>query len=184
MSDCLWPHGVYSPWNSPGQYTRVGGLSLLQGIFPTQGWNPGLLHCKWILYQLSQCWPKKLHNVRGENYVLFGGKMSSSVQETAPQIALRDCSKEAVREGQYIKFWWRRSSMQSSAYFTKGFLLGTYITMKEVTNFSIYEEMQGLGSSPPWIPLRGCWRPEAIAAQGSVSTETNGKCPCWWSCVC
>ena len=112
------------------------------------------------------------------------GKMSSSVQETAPQIALRDCSKEAVREGQYIKFWWRRSSMQSSAYFTKGFLLGTYITMKEFTNFSIYEEMQGLGSSPPWIPLRGCWRPEAIAAQGSVSTETNGKCPCWWSCVC
>ena len=28
-------------------------LSLLQGIFPTQGSNPGLLHCKWILYQLS-----------------------------------------------------------------------------------------------------------------------------------
>ena len=35
----------YSPWNSPGQNTGVGGLSLLQGIFPTQGWNPGLPHC-------------------------------------------------------------------------------------------------------------------------------------------
>ena len=33
--------------------TGVGRLSLLQGIFPTQGWNPGLLHCWWILYQLS-----------------------------------------------------------------------------------------------------------------------------------
>ena len=36
------PHGLYSPWNSPGQNTGVGGLSLLQGIFPTQGSNPGL----------------------------------------------------------------------------------------------------------------------------------------------
>ena len=39
--------------NSPGQNTGVGNLSLLQGIFPTQGSNPGLPPCKWILYQLS-----------------------------------------------------------------------------------------------------------------------------------
>ena len=39
--------------NSPGQNTGVGSLSLLQGIFPTQGLNPGLLHCRLILYQLS-----------------------------------------------------------------------------------------------------------------------------------
>ena len=42
-----------SPWNSPGQNTGVGSLSLLQGIFPTQGLNPGLLHRRQILYQLS-----------------------------------------------------------------------------------------------------------------------------------
>ena len=42
-----------SPWNSLGQNTGVGSLSLLQGIFPTQGLNPGLLHCRQILYQLS-----------------------------------------------------------------------------------------------------------------------------------
>ena len=53
MSESLWPHGLYSPWNSPGQNTGVGSLSLLQGIFPTQGSNPGLLHCRQILYQLS-----------------------------------------------------------------------------------------------------------------------------------
>ena len=41
------------PWNSPGQNTGVGSLSRLQRIFPTQGLNPGLLHCRWILYQLS-----------------------------------------------------------------------------------------------------------------------------------
>ena len=53
MSDSLRPHGLYSPWNSPGQNTGVGSLCLLQGIFPTQGSNPGLLHCRWIFYQLS-----------------------------------------------------------------------------------------------------------------------------------
>ena len=53
MSDSLQPHGLYSPWNSPGQNTEVGSLSLLQGIFPTQGSNPGLPHCRQILYQLS-----------------------------------------------------------------------------------------------------------------------------------
>ena len=53
VSDSLWPRGLYSPWNSPGQNTGVGSLSLLQGIFPTQGSNPGLLNCRQILYQLS-----------------------------------------------------------------------------------------------------------------------------------
>ena len=42
-----------SPWNSPGQKTGVGSHSLLQGIFPAQGSNPGHPHCRWILYQLS-----------------------------------------------------------------------------------------------------------------------------------
>ena len=53
VSDSLRPHGLYSPWNSPGQNTGEGRLSLLQGIFPTQGSNPGLLHCRQILCQLS-----------------------------------------------------------------------------------------------------------------------------------
>ena len=49
MSSSSRPHRPYSPWNSLGQNTGVGSLSLLQGIFP----NPGLPHCRWILYQLS-----------------------------------------------------------------------------------------------------------------------------------
>ena len=53
VSNSLWPHGLYSPQSSPGQNTGVGSLSLLQGIFPTQGPNPCLLHCRQILYQLS-----------------------------------------------------------------------------------------------------------------------------------
>ena len=46
VSDSLRPHRLYSPWNSPGQKSGVGSLSLLQGIFPTQGSNPGLPHCR------------------------------------------------------------------------------------------------------------------------------------------
>ena len=53
VSNSLWLHSLCSPWNSPGQNAGVGSLSLLQGIFPTQGSNPDLPHCRWILYQLS-----------------------------------------------------------------------------------------------------------------------------------
>ena len=60
VSDSLQPHGLYSPWNSPGQNTGVGNLSLLQGIFPTQGSNPGLPHCRQILYQLSYKWSSRI----------------------------------------------------------------------------------------------------------------------------
>ena len=51
LSNSLQPHGLYSKWNSPGQNTGVGSLSLPQGI-STQESNPDL-HCKQILYQLS-----------------------------------------------------------------------------------------------------------------------------------
>ena len=49
VSHSLQPHGLYSPWNSPGQNTGVGSHSLLHRIFPAQGLNPDLLHCRWIL---------------------------------------------------------------------------------------------------------------------------------------
>ena len=58
VSDSVWPHGLYPtrlfcPWNSPSRNTGVGCHSLLQGICPTQGSNPALLNCRWILYPLS-----------------------------------------------------------------------------------------------------------------------------------
>ena len=53
VSDSLRPRGLYSPWNSLGQNTGMGCLSLLQGIFPTQWLNPSLPRCRQILYHLS-----------------------------------------------------------------------------------------------------------------------------------
>ena len=64
-SDSLRPHGLYSPWNSPGQNSGVDSCSLLQGIFPTQvsriaggfltSWDtketPAIL--EWVIYPSS-----------------------------------------------------------------------------------------------------------------------------------
>ena len=57
VSDPLWPHGLkptrlLCPWNPPGNNAGIGCQALLQGIFPTEGSNPGLSHCMWILYHL------------------------------------------------------------------------------------------------------------------------------------
>ena len=51
--DCS-PPDVSCPWDSPAKNTEMGGHFLLQGIFPTQGTDSSLLHCRQILYHLSQ----------------------------------------------------------------------------------------------------------------------------------
>ena len=66
VSDSLWPHELYSPWNSLDQNTGVGSLSLLQGILPNQESNLGLLHQ--LSYQGS---PSKLHRARNFKIILF-----------------------------------------------------------------------------------------------------------------
>ena len=49
----LQPARLFCPWDSPGNNTGMGCHALLQGIFPTRGSNPGLPHCRRILYRLS-----------------------------------------------------------------------------------------------------------------------------------
>ena len=68
MSNSLW-----SPWtvaprflcsrDSSGKNTGVGSYSLLQGVFPTQGWNPGLPHCRQIIYHLDSVDHNKLWKI-------------------------------------------------------------------------------------------------------------------------
>ena len=92
----LWPRGLYSPWNSPSQNTGVGSLSLLQGIFPTQGLNPGALHCRQILYQLSQKGsPRKLEWVA---YPFSRGSSWPRNQTGVSCIAGRLFTSWAIRE--------------------------------------------------------------------------------------
>jgi len=85
MSDSLPPCGPYSPWTSPGQNTGVGSLSCLQGIFSTQGSNPCLPHCRWILYQLSH---------QGSP----GFPRSTSYKDLYPSDLLRKCFQKGVGE--------------------------------------------------------------------------------------
>ena len=49
----LQPSRLLCPWNSPGKNTGVDSHFILQGLFPIQGWNLGLLHCWQTLYCLS-----------------------------------------------------------------------------------------------------------------------------------
>ena len=74
------PDGLYSPWDSPGQNTGVGSLSLLQGIFPTRGSNLGLSNCRQILYQLSH---------KGSPRILEWGAFPFSRGSSHPEIKPR-----------------------------------------------------------------------------------------------
>ena len=71
------PWTIHGPWNSPGQNTGVGSLSLHQGIFLTQDSNPGLLHCRQILYKLSY---------KGSPRILEGLPIPSPVDLSDPGI--------------------------------------------------------------------------------------------------
>jgi len=57
--------------DSPSKNARVNCHALLQGIFPTQGSNPGLPHCRWILYHLSHQGSPKIHKLRQIKVVLY-----------------------------------------------------------------------------------------------------------------
>ena len=106
-SDSLRPYGLYSPWNSPRQNTGVGSISLFQGIFPTQGLNPGLLHCRQILYQLSHVNQTVKENViiivhhfqfnileaavRHENKIIYGWHPTAFLAKAKKTLVFMEC---------------------------------------------------------------------------------------------
>ena len=94
-SDSLRPHGL-SPWNSPGQNIGVGSLSLLQGIFPTEGSNPGLPHCRQILYQLSHKGSPRI--LKWVAYPFFRGSSRPRNPTGVSCIADRFFTNSAMRE--------------------------------------------------------------------------------------
>ena len=96
QSHGLWPARLLSLWNSTGkntrvflvfwwQPTRVGCHFCFQGIFPTQGWNLGLLHCRQILYHVSyQGSPKLL------------GKMIHRAETSVSDSTSRGCQHSSL----------------------------------------------------------------------------------------
>ena len=106
VSDSLQHHGLYSLWNFPGQNTGVGSHSLLQGIFPTQESNPGIWHCRWILYHLSQqgSW-RKAECQRTDAFKLWCWRRLFRVPLTSRsnQSILRKINAEYSLEGLILK---------------------------------------------------------------------------------
>jgi len=86
VSNSLQLHGLYSPWKSPDQNTGVVILSPLQGMFPTQGSNPGLPHCRQILYQLS-------HKRRYAEYIM----RNTGLDEAPPGIKIARRNTNSLR---------------------------------------------------------------------------------------
>ena len=85
---------IYRPWNSPGQNPGVGSCSLLQGIFPTQGSNQGLPHCRQFLYQLSH---------QGSPGILEWGPIPSPADLPEPRNQTR---VSCIASGVFTTWWW------------------------------------------------------------------------------
>ena len=92
--DCR-PSGSSGHGDSPGKNAGGGCQALLQEIFPTQGSNPGLLHCRWILYHLSHLdsilkscltLPTKVHLVKSMVFpVVMYGSESRTIKKAEHQ---------------------------------------------------------------------------------------------------
>ena len=119
VSDSFWPHGLYSPQNSPDQNTGVSSFSLLQGIFPTQGSNPGLPYFRHILYHLGS--PGILECVA----YLFSSRSSRPRNWTGVScIAGGFFTNRAIREAPflfqrslYTVLYWNTCALQHSVIF-------------------------------------------------------------------
>ena len=100
MSDSLRPHGLYPtrllcPWNSPGQNTGVGSLSLLQGIFPTQGSN-------------------KVSCIAGQFFTSWATRDQLSYQESPirSRVLVKSVVSPVIQPGWSIH-WWKWSTVAS-----------------------------------------------------------------------
>ena len=129
----LWdPHGIYSPWNSPGQNTGVGNLSLLQGIFPNQGSNPGLLHCRQILYQL---------NHKGSPRILEWVAYPFSSRSSQPR---NRTGVSCIASGFFTNYAIREASLYITIIFLiQRFLAGVSISNSPKLIKWIYREVEG-----------------------------------------
>ena len=108
VSNSLQPYGLQPtsllcPWDSPGENIGVSCHSLLQGLFPTQGSNQGLLHYRQILYCLSHQESQTFY-FTGQFYVynqskLISQSVTSLVPETWDGLCLKGAYKMVWNQG-------------------------------------------------------------------------------------
>ena len=106
--DCS-PSGFSVHGDSPGQNTGVGSCFLLQGIFPTQGSNPGLLHCRRILYCLSRQESHQGNNVYVFTFTFIQhGGFPGGASSKEPTCQCRTCKRRGL-DPWVVKTPWRRA---------------------------------------------------------------------------
>ena len=142
---------LYSPWNSPGQNTEVGSLSLLQGIFPTQGLNPGLLHCRQIHYQLS-------HNgspgfIQTDNYFPNTSWCFENVL-----FSITWCNTETLNISDFIRIY---------VYFSPGYMF--YRSCFPGSILCSLSETQANGDLPLTYALWSLWQEEGKVASYTLA---------------
>ena len=135
VSDSLWPHRLFSSWNSPAQNTRVGSLSLLQEIFATQGSNPGLLHCRRILYHLSH---------KGSPRILEWAAYPFSSGSSRP----RGWTRISCTAGEFFTSWALREAVKHRTMSKSGNKYPQMLLAQIVSLFH-YGPLPGSGSSAP-----------------------------------
>ena len=115
--------------DSPGKNTGVGCHAFLQGIFPIQELNPGLLHCRWILYHLShQGSPRILEWVA---YPFFRGSSWPRNRIRVSCIAGRLFTSWATRETHYSAYLFLQNSWNTYI-MAKAFLATSASDLQEI----------------------------------------------------
>ena len=116
VSDSLQSHGLYTVHGILKVRMRVSSLSLLQGIFLIQGLNPGLLHCRWIFYQLRHKGsPRTLECVA---YPFSSRSSWPRNQSGVSSIAGRFFTNCAIREAPYLKAYNCKEGMTKDGNYT------------------------------------------------------------------
>ena len=110
MSNSLQPRELYTPWNFLGQNTEVGSCSLLQGIFPTQGSNPGLPHCGRTLYQLSH---QGSPNKKSANVGWLAQLVEHETLNLRRNIPQHNKSHIWQTQSKHYPQWWKTESISS-----------------------------------------------------------------------
>ena len=198
VSDSLQPHWFYSPWNSPDQNTRVGSLSLLQEIFPTQESNQGLLHWRWILYQLSHKGSPRILEwvsypfssrsspLRNQTRVscIAGGFFTSWAMREACQSAVGDAESQITGE----RFRRTASQLRSCcgfAWCSFGALASNASTgwqqnLKTATRGLLLPRHQsGDPGRHHWCSLEGPWKPPARQHCYLLASQSTMISPCF-----
>ena len=156
--------------NFSGKNTRVGSISFIQRIFPTHGWNPGLLHCRQILYHLN-------HNWISENFSKTTLQLDWETMETVTDFIFLDskitvdgdCSHEIKR----CLFLARKAMTNLQNILKSGdIVLPTKVRIVKAMVFPVV--MYGCES---WTQKKAeCWRIDALNCHvGENSLESFGQ---------